>query len=86
MIRSQARRMMAHFISDNTSPETHSFYTPRLDSGKRRGASLAGETAKRLLLCHLLVMYANRRFDLLNRGQRALIYMAPHPRPNGKDA
>ena len=79
MIRSQARRMMAHFISDNTSPETHSFYTPRLDSGKRRGASLAGETAKRLLLCHLLVMYANRRFDLLNRGQRALIYMAPHP-------
>jgi hypothetical protein len=79
MIRSQARRMMTHFISDNTSPETHSFYTPRLDAGIRQGAAIARETAKRLLLCHLLVMYANRRFSLLNRGQRALIYMAPHP-------
>jgi hypothetical protein len=79
MIRSEARRMMAHFISDNTSPETHSFHTPRLDAGERMGTSIARETAKRLLLCHLLVMYANRRFHLLNRGQRALVYMAPHP-------
>jgi hypothetical protein len=79
MIRSEARRMMDHFISDNTSPETHSFYTPRLDAGERMGTSIARETAKRLLLCNLLVMYANRRFHLLNRGQRALIYMAPHP-------
>jgi len=79
LLRSEARRMMAHFISDNTSPETHSFYIPRLDAGKPTGASIARETAKRLLLCHLLVMYANRRLHLLNRGQRALVYMAPHP-------
>jgi hypothetical protein len=70
MIRAEARRMMAHFISDNTSPETHSFYTPTLQSGARMGDAIAKETAKRLLLSHLLVMYANRRFHLLKRGQR----------------
>ena len=79
MLRSEARRMMTHFISDNTSPETHSFYTPALEPGPRMGDAIARETAKRLLFSQLLVMYANRRFHLLNRGQRALIYMAPHP-------
>ena len=79
MIRTEARRMMAHFISDNTSPETHSFHTPTLRPGPRMGAAIADETAQRLLFSQLLVMYANRRFNLLPEGQRALIYMAPHP-------
>jgi len=79
MIRTEAQRMMAHFISDNTSPETHSFYTPTLAAGSRPGMAIAEETSKRLLLSQLLVMYANRRFGLLNNGQRAMIYMAPHP-------
>jgi len=79
MIRTEARRMMAHFISDNTSPETHSFHTPILRPGPRMGAAIADETAQRLLFSQLLVMYANRRFNLLSEGQRALIYMAPHP-------
>ena len=79
MVRSEARRMMNHFISDNTSPETHSFYTPTLRPGPQMGAAIAEETSKRLLLSQLLVMYANRRFNLLTSGQRALVYMAPHP-------
>lgn len=79
MIRSEARRLMAHFISDNTSPETHSFYTPTLTNGPSMGTAIAEETSKRLLFSQLLVMYANRRFHLLPNGQRALIYMAPHP-------
>jgi hypothetical protein len=79
MIRSEGRRMMTHFISDNTSPETHSFHTPTLKPGPRMGAAIAEETAQRLLFSQLLVMYANRKFHLLPQGQRALIYMAPHP-------
>ena len=79
MIRSEARRMMAHFISDNTSPETHSFYTPTLEQGRQRGQAVADETVKRLVFSQLLVMYANRRFGLLEHGQRALVYTAPHP-------
>jgi hypothetical protein len=78
-IRAEARRMMGHFISDNTSPETFSFYTPNLDPGPQMGAAIAAETAKRLLLSHLLVMYANRRFHLASSGQQAVIYMAPLP-------
>jgi hypothetical protein len=79
MIRSEARRMMTHFINDNTSPETHSFYTPTLQPGPCMGAAIAEETAQRLLFSQLLVMYANRKFRLLTHGQRAMIYMAPHP-------
>jgi len=79
MIRVEARRMMDHFISDNTSPETFSFYTPALATGYHPGSAIADETAKRLLFAHLLVMYANRRFHLASSGQKALIYMAPLP-------
>jgi hypothetical protein len=79
LIRAEARRMMAHFISDNTSPETFSFFTPGLAPGPQMGAALAAETAQRLLLSHLLVMYANRRLHLAASGQQALVYMSPLP-------
>ena len=77
--RCEAERLMPHFISDNTSPETHSFYTPRITPAGGNGPSIAAETSRRMLFSQLLIMYANQRFKLIAHGQQALIYMAPHP-------
>jgi hypothetical protein len=79
LLRREAERLMAHFISDNTSPETHSFYTTHLTPASGTGRAIAAETARRMLFSQLLIMYANRRFKLADHGQRAVIYMAPHP-------
>ncbi|MDJ0809534.1 MAG: hypothetical protein QNJ01_05495 [Desulfobacterales bacterium] len=79
LLRREAERLMRHYISDNTSPETHSFYTTCLTPVSGSGHSIASETCRRMLFSQLLVMYANRRFKLAAHGQRALIYMAPHP-------
>lgn len=72
-------RLLDHFLSDNTSPETHSFHlaTGSLKEGPGRG--LARETAKRFLLTQLLVMYANGKFELGRNGQKAMLYFSPHP-------
>jgi hypothetical protein len=70
---------MAHYLNDNTSPETFSFHVVPLNSDAGMGRALARETAKRFLLTSLLVSYANKRFNLSENGQRAMIYFAPHP-------
>jgi hypothetical protein len=74
-----AFRLMDHFLSDNTSPETVSFYIVPLRTETGCGRALAKETAKRYLLTQLLLMYANRKFDLQASGQQALLYFSPHP-------
>ncbi len=79
LLRREAERLMSHFISDNTSPETHSFYVSRLSSAVGNGQAIAAETSRRMLFSQLLIMFANRRFKLRANGQRAIIYMAPHP-------
>ncbi|MBL0712455.1 MAG: hypothetical protein JJV98_02030 [Desulfosarcina sp.] len=79
LLRQEAERLMDHFISDNTSPETHSFYTTRLSPATGTGQSIAAETSRRMLFSQMLVMFANRRFELADHGQHAVIYMAPHP-------
>lgn len=72
-------RALNHFLNDNTSPETFSFYvsTPTVENGL--GRVVAHEKSRRFLLTQLLAMYANRRFGLLENGQRAVVYFAPHP-------
>ncbi|AMV73692.1 hypothetical protein JCM30471_21110 [Desulfuromonas carbonis] len=70
-------RLLAHFLSDNTSPETFSFRVLSLVPGPGYGAPLARETARRYLLSQLIVEYANRRFGLTESGQQARIYFAP---------
>ncbi|MBN2429200.1 MAG: hypothetical protein JXK94_12765 [Deltaproteobacteria bacterium] len=72
-------RLMDHFLSDNTSPETFSFNVVQLQPDQGLGRGLARETAKRFLLTQLLIQYANRKFRLEENGQKALIYSAPHP-------
>ena len=74
-----AERLMGHFLSDNTSPETFSFHVVTLHPQNGLGRGLAVETAKRFLLNQLLIHYANDRFRLREHGQTALIYSAPHP-------
>jgi hypothetical protein len=70
---------MNHFLSDNTSPETFSFHPVRMHTGFGLGKSIARETALRFLLSQLIIQYANRKLKLLDHGQRAELYFAPHP-------
>jgi hypothetical protein len=78
-IRDTAFRLLDHFLSDNTSPETISFHVVPLRIETALGRDLAKETAKRYLLSQLLVMYANEKFGLQAHGQKALLYFSPHP-------
>ena len=72
-------RLMDHFLNDNSSPETFSFYVVTLHPDHGMGRGIAEETALRFLLSQLLAMYANERFRLRNTGQRAMVYFSPHP-------
>ncbi len=72
-------RLMEHFLSDNTSPETFSFYVSAPAAGSGPGKDMAKETAKRFLLIQLLVMYANEKFGLAASGQRVKVFFSPHP-------
>ena len=79
LVRRTGVQLLDHFLSDNTSPETHSFYIVRGGRAAGPGKGLARETAKRFLLTQLLVMYANEKFGLAASGQKAMIYLSPHP-------
>ncbi|MEW6595435.1 MAG: hypothetical protein AB1413_11255 [Thermodesulfobacteriota bacterium] len=72
-------RLLAHLLSDNTSPETFSFHVVHLHPQTGYGRSLARETAKRFFFTQLLVMYANEKFELARRGQNATVFFSPHP-------
>lgn len=79
LVKSTGKDLLTHFLNDNTSPETFSFHPTLLSQRNGMGASIARETAKRYFLSQLLVMYANKKFELLSSGQRAMIYASPHP-------
>jgi hypothetical protein len=72
------RRLMDHFISDNTSPEVLSFHVVRGSRTPAVGAALARETARRFLFTEALIQYAENVFDLRAGGQRPLVYRSPH--------
>ncbi len=74
-----ARSLFPSFTSDNTSPETCSFHVTRLRPGVGYGRALARETAKRNLLCELLVQYANQAFRLRDSGQHVMLFESPLP-------
>lgn len=79
LVRTVGMRFMEHFLSDNTSPETFSFFPVAMETGVAAGRAIAEETLKRYLLCQLLTAYANQRFELTRHGQQAMVYFAPHP-------
>ncbi len=78
-MRQEAQRLMRHFLNDNTSPETTSFYIVEGDGERSLGERVAREAARRFLFTSLLMSWANQRFGLLENGQRALVYHAPVP-------
>jgi hypothetical protein len=79
VLEATGRRLMGHYLNDNTSPETFSFHVVPLTVQGGMGRELARETSKRFLFTQLLVMYANESFGLKESGQRAMVYFAPHP-------
>ena len=78
-VRDTGLRLLNHFLSDNTSPETHSFHVVLSSPTGSIGKAIARETSKRFLLTQLLVMYANKKFLLHASGQKAVVYFSPHP-------
>jgi hypothetical protein len=66
------------FSSDNTSPETCSFY---VIAGQEKGfgKAVAKEAALRHLLCQLLIQHSEHSLGLKESGQRPLVYLAPSP-------
>lgn len=75
-------QVMEHFLNDNTSPETFSFYPAPLKF--KHGKGIVAETLKRFLLTQCLILYANKKFRLTANGQRAVVYFAPHPHTRQK--
>jgi hypothetical protein len=78
-VRKTGSRLLSHLLSDNTSPETFSFHVTTMHPHTGYGRALARETAKRFLFTQLLIMYANEKFDLVRRGQKAMLFFSPHP-------
>lgn len=79
VIREIGEQLINHFLNDNTSPETRSFYVIRHPEPAKIGPQVAREASKRFLLSHVLTSYANWKFGLVDTGQRAQVYCAPHP-------
>ncbi|HVP55723.1 MAG TPA: hypothetical protein VMU45_12080 [Candidatus Eisenbacteria bacterium] len=75
----EAKRLLRYFSNDNTSPETTSFHVVSSTEETLVGEAVARESARRFLFSSLLMSWANLRFGLLESGQRALVYHAPHP-------
>ena len=78
-IRDTGMAFLEHFLCDNTSPETHSFYVGLMHPSEGMGKIVAAETATRFLLTQLLMAWANEKFRLREKGQRAMVFMSPHP-------
>ncbi|HOJ70677.1 MAG TPA: hypothetical protein PLR38_02435 [Syntrophorhabdaceae bacterium] len=72
-------KLVDKFLNDNTSPEVLSFTPVFLDKSNNIGYGIAKETSKRFFLIQLLVMYANRRFGLIDSGQKIYVYLSSHP-------
>lgn len=77
VVKKNAQRLMAHYLSDNTSPETFSFELSRADSDLSLGQNTAAEMARRYAFTQMLIQYANRVFKLDRHGQKAEVYFAP---------
>jgi len=79
VMQGQADRLLRHFSNDNTSPEITSFHIVSTAEAKAVGQQVARESARRFLFASLLMSRANHQFGLLESGQRAMVYHAPHP-------
>ncbi|MRR15304.1 MAG: hypothetical protein EG826_02480 [Deltaproteobacteria bacterium] len=79
LIHQTGLQVMQYYLNDNTSPETSSFYVIAAPSEGGMGRAVAREMAVRFLLSQLLVLYANKKYELESGGQKAMIFLSPHP-------
>ena len=79
LVRKMGMQLMDCFLNDNTSPETSSFYVISGQSENNVGKGVAREMSGRFLLTQLLIMYANKKFQLEENGQKARVFFSPHP-------
>ena len=79
LLEQEAARLMDHFLSDNTSPETCSLYLAGAEGRGGLGRATARETALRYLLTRLLADYAGKCFHLDETGQEVSVFFSPHP-------
>ncbi len=79
LIRKTGLNIMQYYLNDNTSPETSSFYVVSMQSEALMGRTVAKEMSIRFLISQLLVMYANLKYSLVENGQKATIFLSPHP-------
>lgn len=77
-LRNKFSKVLDHFLSDNTSPETFSFHVCTSDGYSSPGDSVASETVIRFMFCYFAVQYANIKFGLIEEGQKADIFFSPH--------
>ena len=78
-VRITGEKMMAHFLNDNTSPETFSFYPVQASSSRGAGTRTAWETLIRFLFIQLLVQYAQEKFYLTAHGQTVQVFFSASP-------
>jgi hypothetical protein len=67
----------AHYLNDNSSPETFSFFPATKLHGISAARNAVHENALRFLLSQCAVMYANRTFGLESYGQKLIVYFSP---------
>ncbi len=78
-IRITGEKMMGHFLNDNTSPETFSFYPIQGISSRGAGSLTARETLIRFVFTQLLVQYAQIKFYLNTHGQTVKVFFSASP-------
>lgn len=79
IIRESGNAYMKHYLNDNTSPETFSFYPSLLTSENGMGKAVSKEGLKRFAYTQVLLQYANHIFLLSAHGQNAVTYLASTP-------
>ncbi len=79
LIRKTGEMFLDSYLNDNTSPEIVSFFPVKGCSSYSVSENLSRQNRKNYLLTQLLVLYANKKFELSSRGQDVSLYYSPHP-------
>lgn len=79
LLQQTGKKLLMNFLNDNTSPETSSFYVVSVRHDGNLGEHAAKEMSLRSLFSQLLVMFANHKYKLAVSGQKAMVFMSPHP-------
>lgn len=77
-IKLTGEKLMRSFLNDNTSPELTSFYVTKMKTGKNAGKSFVRETLLRFFMSQILLDYANKKFEIEENGQKAMLFFASH--------